>query len=53
MSLKRRSAQRREGRKISFGKIEAPIGTSTVAPPKERKLSQYRRPEEAPVAVSQ
>jgi len=29
MSGKRRSAQRRDGRWISFGKIEHPVGTST------------------------
>jgi hypothetical protein len=31
MSRKRFAAQRRDGRWISFGKIEQPVGTSTVS----------------------
>jgi hypothetical protein len=33
MSVKRRSAQRREGRGFSFGKIEQPAGTPTTSAP--------------------
>jgi len=60
MSVKRRSAQRREVRCSSLGKIEQPVGTSTVSPTERvmisdtcRMLSQYRRAAEAPVPGSQ
>src|SRR5689334_8165630 len=59
MSVKRRSAQRREGRGVSL-KTGAPNGVSTVsvcAPVNQSltvaKLSQYSRVDEAPVPVSQ
>jgi len=60
MSVKRRRAQRREGRWSSFGKTEQPTGTETVSLTVPeihsltcRILSQYRRAEEAPVRGSQ
>lgn len=60
MSVKRRSAQRRDGRGVSRGKIEQPVGTvmvSTVDSANQldtsAKLSQYSRADEAPVPVSQ
>jgi hypothetical protein len=60
MSVNRFSAQRREGRWSSFGKIEQPVGTGTVsltAPEIHsftwRMLSQYRRADDAPVRGSQ
>src|SRR5205085_10159718 len=49
MSLKRRSAQRRDGRKISLGKMEHPTGTVTSSRLPVRKLSQYMRADDAPV----
>src|SRR5687767_1980163 len=49
MSVKRRSAHRREGRKISPGNSDIPDGTSIVPPPRKAlKLSQYRRADDAP-----
>src|ERR671922_2561280 len=60
MSVKRLSAQRRDGRWSSFGKIEQPVGTVTwsVRGPVIHSftclmLSQYRRADEAPVRGSQ
>src|SRR5450755_2360281 len=60
MSVKRRAAQRLEGRGMSLGNIEHPVGTETVSsvPSLNQveiclKLSQYSRAEEPPVAVSQ
>ena len=53
MSVKRRSAQRRDARKISLGKIDIPDGTVTSARRPVRKLCQYRRPEDAPAPGSQ
>jgi hypothetical protein len=38
---------------ISFGKTEQPTGTSTGSNRNLRKLSQYSRADEAPVAGSQ
>ena len=53
MSLNRRSAQRLDARKISFGKIDIPAGTDTSARRPLRKLSQYSRPDEAPAPGNQ
>ena len=59
MSVKRFSAQRREGRWSSFGKTEQPAGTLTVSGAARRstrhlpQLSQYSRADDAPVPGSQ
>src|SRR3954470_7127314 len=60
MSVYRREAHRRDGRGISFGKIEQPVGTSTVSSVASenhrctfRMLSQYNRADDAAVPVSQ
>src|SRR5262245_63997134 len=53
--VKRFSAQRRDDRKISFGKMLQPVGAVTGVSNWVcgRKLSQYKRADEAPVAGSQ
>jgi hypothetical protein len=60
MSVKRRSAHRRDGRCSSRGNTEHPAGTSTVSASAPeihsltwRMLSQYSRAADAPVPGSQ
>ena len=60
MSVKRRSAHRRDGRCSSRGNTEHPVGTETVSATSPdihsftcRMLSQYSRAADAPVPGSQ
>jgi hypothetical protein len=60
MSVKRRSAHRRDGRCSSRGNTEHPVGTETVSATSPdihsltwRMLSQYNRAADAPVPGSQ